>query len=375
MITSRERLLNVMQGSMADRTAVAPFVYGNVVREWKGDVNADLISGTIEFCKTYGFDIILRNFNIRADTFSASSSQWQIETTSIEKDSITTEITTKIETPSGRLVTKRTNTRLNCFHTVTACTESLIKTEEDFRMLARYCPPSSAPLYELKRAKKVIGQDGILAPWTAGVFNYMAQLRALDDLLTDPYLNPDFYAEFAEYALLCLKNELAPILCEGVDMLSYAGNIANSSLVGPAFFEQFVLPYEKQLVDYIQQRCVGIIYHNCGDGSSMIPCYNALAPRCYESMTEPPYADNSLTDCATGFSQNITLMGGIDQITFLRKATPEQIIKRASDVLRIFSEHQHFILGTSDFLEQKTPKKNLSALSSVINLLNSGAIK
>lgn len=371
MMSSRQRLLHMMQGKPVDRTPVAPFVYGNVVREWKSDANADLISRTIEFCKAYQFDIILRNFNIRADAFSVSTPQWQV-TRRTEQQAPTVSVTvTEIETPGGTLRQADSVTRLTAFHTVAACTEFLIKTEEDFELLLRYRPPCAPPqLDELRRAKSAIGGDGILAPWTWGVFNYMAQFRSLDDLLTDPYLNPEFYARFAEYALHRLKAELEPVLREGVDMLSYTGNIANGSLAGPAFFERFVLPYEKQLIDFIQVRCTGVIYHNCGDGANMLGCYNELLPCCYESMTEPPYADNSFALCMNRLSQKITLMGNLDQITFLREAAPAQVRQKAEELLRDAACHPRFILGTSDFLEEGTPPENLRALTGLIGSLD-----
>lgn len=155
-------------------------------------------------------------------------------------------------------------------------------------------------------------------------------------------------------------------LCKGhcgfnTEVISYAGNIASASMVGPRYFDQYVYPYEKQLFDFIQARCLGAIYHNCGDGRALIPLYNGLRPRCYESMTEPPYADNDPADFAARCDSSIALTGNIDQIDFLKRATPAEVMARAHALLDIM-QGRPFILATSDFLES-APEANLFALS------------
>ena len=363
MMTSRERLIAAMTGRPADRIAVAPFVYSSTVRSWKTDIDADVIEGTIEFCNHYGFDNILRNFNIRHNDLAVSTEYWQIRQHDEKEGNVTT-TTTRIKTPEGDLQQQVAVTQVTPFLSVSAHREYFIKEIKDFRLFQRYQPAPAAPdLTPLKTAKELIAESGILAPWCWGIFNYLSELRSLDNLLTDPYLEPEFYEELADYALDRLKAALKPVLEEGLDMVSYTGNVAGGSLVGPAYFIQFVLPYEQQLIDYIQKHCLGVIYHNCGDGSNMIGCYNRLMPACYESMTEPPYADNSLVKCAGEFSKDITLMGNIDQINFLKTADAAVVTAKAKEVLNIMRKHPRFILGTSDFLEENTPEENLFALA------------
>lgn len=365
-MTSRERLTAVLKGETADRTPVAPYVYDNTVKEWKQDLHADIISGTLEFCENYGFDCILRNFGIRHDDLAGSDESWNVDKSETNDGRIKT-IQTEIKTPEGTLSQTVRYTQITKYLNVSAYTEHFIKCPEDFALLKRYQPKPVPPdLRELRRAKALIGNRGVIAPWTWGVFNYMSNMRSLNDLLTDPYLEPDFYHDLAQYAQERLMTALEPVLSEGVDLLSYTGNVAGGTMVGPKYFMDYVYCYEKPLIDYIQNRCIGIIYHNCGDADSMINCYNALSPVCYESMTEPPFADNSLEKCLNGFDKNITLMGNIDQIDFLKKANAEAVYERAGKIVDLAASRGHFILGTSDFLEEGTPSENLYALARAV---------
>lgn len=190
----------------------------------------------------------------------------------------------------------------------------------------------------------------------------MARLRSLEDLVADPYVEPELYEELAKFALDRLKYALTPAAEQGVDFVSYTGNLANGTMVGPNYFENNVLSYEKALIQHLQSNGVKVLYHNCGDGANMIDCYNKLMPDCYESMTEPPFADNSLDECLAQFDKKIALMGNMDQISFLRQASPEAVYRKASEILQKSSKRGRFILGTSDLLEENTPEKNLLAL-------------
>lgn len=366
-MTSRERLLAAMQGRPCDRVPIAPFIYGNAVRARFGE-NADLIDGTIAYCEHYGFDLILRNFNIRHSDFAVGTDDWRVFTASAA-DGANTVRRTQIQTPDGTLSQTVVLTALSPFETVSACREHLIKSEADLALLERYMPPVCAPdLADLRRAKQAVADKGILAPWTFGVFNYMAELRDVQDILMDLAVDPDFYHRLARYALERLKAALAPVLRQGVDMVSYTGNLANAVTVGPRFFERFVLPYERELVRFLQDGGCGVIYHNCGDGANLIDCYNQLKPRCYESMTEPPYADHSLAQCFREFDPDITLMGNIDQITFLRTASPQEVRQKARSIAKAAAAaHPRFILGTSDFIKEDTPPQNLFALAHALD--------
>ena len=360
-MNSRDRILNTLAGMPRDRVAVSPYVYTNVVKEWRGQQDIDLITDTIAYYDRFGFDIILRNFNIRHQDLAVNTPQWQIESTETQSGSNRL-VDTTIQTPGGKLHQVVVHTDLTECLSVSSIQEHMIKEPEDFELLKAYQPAPVVDVSELIRAKAEVGNKGIVAPWCTGVFNYMSELRNLESLLMDPFLDETFYGAFAAYCQSRLNQAIAPVLAEGTDMLCYTGNIASATMVGSKYYEEWVLPYEKQRVDLIQSCCHGIIYHNCGDSQGLIDCYNKLGMRCFETMTEPPYADNELEAFVSGMRQDITLMGNIDQIQFLKTATPAQVTEKVRSILEKTKAHPRFILGTSDFLEEGTPEENIRAI-------------
>jgi hypothetical protein len=67
--------------------------------------------------------------------------------------------------------------------------------------------------------------------------------------------------------------------------------------------------------------------------------------------------------------EGIPLMGGIDQIEFLRKATPAEVQQRVCQMVRMVAEHGRFILGTSDYVNENTPVENLRAMRAAVESL------
>jgi uroporphyrinogen-III decarboxylase len=127
-------------------------------------------------------------------------------------------------------------------------------------------------------------------------------------------------------------------------------------MVGPDFYRAFILPYEKELIDFIQGQGVAVLYHNCGYARSLLPLYPGLGLRAYESLTPPPYGDTVLEEAVRAFGRNTTLLGGIDQLDLLRTGT-------AGEILDTVRGRCHFILGTTDYFNENTPADKIRLLA------------
>ena len=100
-----------------------------------------------------------------------------------------------------------------------------------------------------------MGDQGIIAPWIQGVFNEVSfWFRKLDDLIMDALLQPDFYQDLMTFCLDRVLRLVEQYIAADVDVLSAGGNIANGKLVGREFFAQHIAPYERQLIEFIQER-------------------------------------------------------------------------------------------------------------------------
>ena len=132
--------------------------------------------------------------------------------------------------------------------------------------------------------------------------------------------------------------------------------------MGPDYFEEYVLPYERKAIDVLRQGKKPIIYHNCGKARVLYPAYKKLGITVWETISEAPQGDNVLAEAKEYFKDDLILFGNFDQVHFLKEATPEEVEKRAYDLMMTGKKGGHYIFACSDYLEIGTPLENVKAL-------------
>ncbi|MBI3986540.1 MAG: hypothetical protein HY343_06455 [Lentisphaerae bacterium] len=364
-MNGRERLLRLLRNDRVDRVPVAPFIYTNFINEFFHTAEADPVEKGIAVYDRFGFDIVLRTCNVwdYLSEKACDAPRWRVSDKQ-EGDGKEWSVTTTIATPEKTLTQKKTYSVSTPYETVEAIVEYFIKEADDFEQFRKYQPP--VPRYDcsiIGKARALIGDKGLSAPWVQGAFNSACLYRRLDDLLLDPYDNPGFYETMMAYFSGRTLDVARQFARAGADMVSVAGNAATSTLVGPEHFRKYVLPYEIALSGKLKRLGLYYLYHNCGDAAALLQYYPQIGMDVYESLTPPPYGDTLLEDALGKFDRRIALCGNIDQIDFLRKASPEEIRSEVKRVLALVKPRGNFILATTDYLCEGTPRENIAALA------------
>ncbi len=380
-MNGRERLLKALRHEPTDRVPVAPFIYYNSVYELFGyephiatffnPPDFDPIEKFVAFCDEFGFDVLhtlgsvwdvwVAN-SLVDQTIAQSADNWDV---SIEEDYQGDEKlqrTLTIRTPGGTLRHAETHMRTSKYLIVSATQEYLIKTRQDFELLERYTPPADRMDCQLiTRARKATGDKGLVDANTHGTFNILALFRKLEDVLVDPLVDEGFYRAMVEYFLPRLVQRAKKMVAAGADVIEVAGHWTGQ--VGPRNFQKYILEYENRLVKGIHALGVPVIYHNCGDAARIMRFYNDLEIDCWGYLTPPPYADVVLEEALEVLRPSLTLCGNIDQVSFLRAATPAQVREKVGEVLELVKPRGNFILSTTDFFFDGTPYENIHALA------------
>jgi hypothetical protein len=362
-MTGRERLLRVFEQKEVDRVPVAPFIHINFVNEFYGNAKTDAASKTIDVYEHFGFDIIHRNCTpVYSDT-DIQSPDWQVEK-DVEHDGRDRKTTTIIHTPKGDLKELHRLVWMSQYDAEASPVEYFIKSESDFNIFTEYQPPVSAiDTSPIEKARRLLSDKGVVAPWIQGAFNHVAFFyRRLDEIMLDAMTNTEFYNRMMEYFLTRNKQIVSQFIDAGADVVSYGGNIASGKLVGLDFFRKYIFSYEKRLIDFIKDRGAYVQFHNCGYAMNLFPAYRELEMNVYESLTPPPFGDTILEKAFGIMPNSITLSGNIDQVEFLKKATPDDVKARVKEVLEKAKNRGNFILNTTDYFEEGTPYKNIFAL-------------
>ncbi len=363
-LTSRELLLRLLSQQPGDRIPVSPFIHVNYVKEFYGTNDIDWVEKTPEVYKHFGFDIMHRNCTPVYDAYGPQGAGWRVEIETRQDGRDETK-RTNIHTPEGDLDCIEALRWIYDYDAESSPIKYFIQSEADLDLMIKYLPfITQVDTNDIRRAKEATGKDGVVAPWIQGAFNLIAYYyRKVDDLLVDALVNPAFYHKLMTWGVERYKTHIQYMIDARPDVIAYGGNIANGKMVGPDFFKQYIWPYEKQLIEFIQSQGVAVLYHNCGYARKLLPLYPSLGMRSYESMTPHPHGDTVLAEAVQIFGKGTTLLGNIDQIDLLRYGTPADIRETVCQVLDTVRGRSHFILATTDYFNENTPHENIHALA------------
>lgn len=369
-MNSRERLLCVLNGGTPDMVPVSPFIQEEYLSYYFNKKNTDRLYDAVALRKELDFDLVTRQYVNEIPYFlQRSFPNWEVEN--------------KVEIINGnyiRTLTVKTPERtlkqvegapynplvLNGIHFATM--EYLIKNSDDFEAFKKYCPKREKRdvdhIIESGRiAKKEIGNLGISCPWAmGGVYNLASTYINVQDMIIDAVGEEDYYDDYMNFFADLVASDHEIFVESDFDCVGMQGNIANGGIMGASYFEDYVLPYEKKAIDVLKAGNKPIVYHNCGKAKSLYPVYPKLGITVWETIAEEPQGDNVLADAKAYFGDKLILFGNFDQVHFLKKATAEEVEKKAYDLMMIGKQGGHFIFACSDYLETGTPLENVKAL-------------
>jgi len=104
------------------------------------------------------------------------------------------------------------------------------------------------------------------------------------------------------------------------------------------------------------------VYHNCGCARKLYPNYRELGMTVWETVSEPPRGDNRLADAKAALGDRICLLGNLDQVDFLKRATPRGGGEDARDRGPSASLEGDSSSPPRDYLEHSTPRENVVAM-------------
>jgi len=371
-MNGRERLTITLQGRKADRIPVSPFIwFNNVFEMFKYTPNIDdnfspkdfdVVSKWVEYCRFFGFDVLFAGGFLFDSFIPGTAADWEVSI-SREGDADKQKRTTVVKTPGGRLSQIMNFSRTSPHLIVLAIEKFLIEEPADFELFRKYAPPAEyVDLAMISRAKKIVGDSGLVNLASFGTFNTLNMFRKLENMMMDPYTDEGFYRAMMSYFADWDVQLNRKVVQAGADAIELGGNLATSG-AGPEFFQNYVAEYENRLARAIHAAGGRVVYHNCGDAQKIMHLYNDLDIDVWGYLTGAPFGDVVLEDALRIIRPNMALRGNIDQVEFLRKATPTQIRERVRELLDKVKPRGNWILSTSDFFFDGTSYENIKAFA------------
>jgi len=202
--------------------------------------------------------------------------------------------------------------------------------------------------------KEKIGGEKLIEGWIEGPCAEAADLRGINTLMVDFFDDPAFVFDLFDFVVEMELRFAKAQVDAGVEIMGIGD--AAASLVGPAVYEEFIWPLEKELVDSLHEMGIPVRLHICGNTTSILDGLGRLGCEIVDLDYMVPM---SKARKKTGGDQ--VLLGNIDPVRVLRDGEPGSIMDAIAECHR--QAGSRYIVGAGCEVPRGTPDENLHSLT------------
>jgi len=357
-MTPRENLLKVLHHQEPEWIPYTPLVddYGIptfIPEELQKRRN------TVDIVRFLGGDIMDRHVSLLETSYT------NMEITEVEKNGV---LSRKVETPIGILQEEKRTVNF-AFGNTTYVTEFMIKSVEDYPAFRYYWENTSYWLDEENFQERVryIGNDGLATPngpstpimdlirffmggerFIYHLQDYPLKVKELLEVMREKYLQA--------YRLLAQSS--AEVI------ISY--DDADSFLITPGMFRDFVVPVLRQCADICHSVEKLFIFHACGHVKDFLSMVKDIEIDGFDCLCPPPTGDTFIWEARKIWGKGIVILGVVEP-TVLREGPPSRVAQYVREVLEEVAPGDNFILVSGTTPDVK--KENFQVIGEVMKKL------
>lgn len=248
-------------------------------------------------------------------------------------------------------------------------TEHLIKTEADFEIWDAYYPvPTGIDFSDLQETRDRLGDRGIIrshpfSPGQGSPWQSLCTLFGTEHAIMLGMDKPETLHQMLES--IVRKTLRATRLWEGTpaDMVEVGGGAGSSTVISPAFYREFGLPYDQRQNDLFHEIDVKVVNHFCGGIMPMLDLVVESRADGLETMTPPGMGgDCNLAEASRRVGDQLFFIGGFDQKAGFEQGSPEMARQLVFDCFEATRDQAGYICCPSDHFFHGDPA-NLQAFA------------
>jgi MtaA/CmuA family methyltransferase len=201
--------------------------------------------------------------------------------------------------------------------------------------------------------KEKVKNDKLIEGWIEGPCAEAADLRGINNLMLDFYDEPQFIIDLFEFVVEMELRFAKAQIEAGIDLMGVGD--AAASLIGPKFYEQFVFPYEKKLVDGLHKMGTRVRLHICGNTRKILRGMGQLGCEIVDLDFLAP-----MSEARAAMGENQVLLGNIDPVRILKNGSPEDVKTNIAKCHR--EAGSRYIVGAGCEVPRNTPPQNVIAM-------------
>ncbi len=241
--------------------------------------------------------------------------------------------------------------------------EYIVKTHSDINKLRLFDPHDSRRTYDRIQAiglmkERACGEVPVMG-WVEGAFAQSCDLMRMEELFMDLLEEPEPIRELLE---ICLQEEILFANAQidaGADIIGVGD--AATSLIGPALYKEFALPYQKRLVDAIHAKGAKVKLHICGNISQVVH----LTAESGADMIDLDYMVD-MEKAAQIIPKNICICGNFDPVSVVLNGTPETIRKEVERCKALSAVNNNCIAPGCEIPPDTDPRNVLAIQEAIL---------
>ena len=372
-MTPKQRMVTALEGGQPDRLPVTTHhVQGYFLDKYLGGMDYR------DFFDEFGFDPIRWVVPYKADesrgeyhdptqtavhpldlTHRVVSDEWRIEQETIPNQEYRTTRYCFV-TPGGTLSMVLQGNEYTDW-----VVEPLIKQPRDIDLIAQYVTHPKCDVEKVNAVADEVGEGALIRGHIAyfdvygqpGCWQDAVELVGTEQLILATYDDPEWVHELLKILQERKKTFIRSLEGARYDVLELGGGAASSTVISPKIFDEFVAPYDAELIELAHSVGQRIVYHTCG---GMMPFLERIAdmnPDAMETFTPPDMGgDTRLAEAKQRIGDRVCMIGGFDQYHFFIGCTPEQTRAEVRRCFEAAGAGGGYILCPSDHFFDAEPE-------------------
>jgi uroporphyrinogen-III decarboxylase len=252
-----------------------------------------------------------------------------------------------------------------------------INIEQDIPSVINYIPVSHNLYFDLDQnalfdvfdiIHSKLGESVSIHGEITSPFDYFLDLLGYESGLLALIMEPEKCKSILDKFTTGIEDLAVKMCSKSIDAIKISSPFAGMGFISTDDYREFVLPFEKRIIESIRERGVHVYIHTCGSIGDRLELMRESKTSGLECLDPVPVGNVDLEDAFNRIGNNLFIKGNIDSVNSLLFGDDE---KAESDVKRIIETgkkmRKGFILSTACSIAPMVTKERLLMLSRLID--------
>ena len=157
---------------------------------------------------------------------------------------------------------------------------------------------------------------------------------------------------------------LAGEMCsQRIDAIKLSSPFAGMGFISPAFYREFVLPYESRIITAVKEQGKFVYLHTCGAIGDRLEAMAETGASGLECLDPPPLGNVELPVAVERLGRRMFIKGNIDSVNILLQGSEEDLFKDVKERIEIGKASRGFILSTACSIAPRVKQERVQLLT------------